>query len=109
MDDFADEVAASEVFNPFTKKMACNLTIIHARLAVVLTNVLAVIYPPSGLWKISTFNSEIQIHKTLDALSRANEALDMWRRTYLPYLEALPQDIHPAVAAQSAIIVLCYK
>lgn len=108
-EDFADEITASEVFDLSTKKVACNLTIVYGRLAVCLTNVVAIIYPQTGLWEPSTFENEIQICRTLDALSGAKEALDLWGRTYLPYLETTSRDIHPAVAAQNATISLCYR
>jgi hypothetical protein len=101
LEDFEDEIHASEVYDPDTKTQLCGILTSLCHLAVAMTMLLTTLYPDSG-YKGVTTDHRLLLTRAGDIKARLN----YWEENNMVLLSPQTADSNPAVKFYQQLIFL---
>ena len=102
--DLEGEIHHSDVYNAETKRHLAVIHTVQCQLAVLMTDIIPVLYPPTGR-KSSGLDIFVELSKSMNIRNRLND----WRTSYLQQIESGRLDIHPSVSIHAHVTSLYYQ
>ena len=102
--DLEEEIHHSCVYDAETKRHLAVIHTVQCQLAVVMTDIIPVLYPATGI-KIPSSDVLVELSKCMDI----RNSLNAWKECYFQQIEGDGLDVHPSVSIHAHVTTLYYQ